>query len=136
MELSGIVAGLLSLSGPVDASSRTCGSSVLCTCRSSASVARLLAAASPTLGLVCTAMRKASLIVNGAALAPAPNTPRQLASNNDRTNPRLPIQSPLPDFPKGNNGISNQAVSNNMSLDKDYHRKVFSQQTPPYRARM
>src|SRR5450755_3934383 len=56
-------------SGPYLASSRTWGSNVLCVCLNSDSVARRLAEASPTPGLVCAACINASLMENGSAAA-------------------------------------------------------------------
>ena len=51
----GGVMSWVNLSGPTRASRRTCGNSALCVCRSSVSVARRFAEASPMLGFVSTA---------------------------------------------------------------------------------
>lgn len=59
----------VNFSGPTRASSRTCGNNVLWVWRSSVSVARRFAEASPTPGFVRTACEIASLIENFSARA-------------------------------------------------------------------
>src|SRR6188508_603471 len=124
-----LVAGLLSRSGPASASKRTCGRSVLCVCRNSASVARLFAAASPTVGLVCTAMRMASLIVNGAADAAVPIALAQAAMAIAREKKRALI--PNPHFAPVDRGVR---ISTCPRQAAQQHCESFSQLRLPQKA--
>jgi hypothetical protein len=99
-------------SGPTRASSRTCGNNVLCVWRSSVSVARRFAEASPTLGFVRTACEIALLIENRSARASVQMPQEHSKTAAIRTENFKPESMPIP----GDAGLNGGRVRSDLVL--------------------